>query len=43
MPEQILTDLNFKMILSLLAARYLWASILKSASNPPAEEHCGPS
>ena len=37
-----LTDLDFKMITSLLAGRYLCAWILKSVLNP-AEEHSGPS
>ena len=36
-----LTDLNFNLILSLLAARYLCAWILKSVLNLPAEEHSG--
>ena len=34
-----LTDLNFKMITSLLAAKYLCTWILKSILNPPAEAH----
>ena len=39
-----LTDLNFKIITPLLAARYLGAWISKIAlMNPPAEEHFGPS
>ena len=38
-----LTDLNFKMITSILAARYLWAWTLTSVLNPPVEEHSGPS
>ena len=38
-----LTDLNFKMITSILAARYVCAWTLTSVLNPPVEEHCGPS
>ena len=38
-----ITDLNFKMITSLLAVRYLCAWILKNVLNPPAEEHSGQS
>ena len=38
-----LTDLNFKMITSILAARYLCAWTLISLLNPPVEEHAGPS
>ena len=40
---RLLADLKFKMITSILAARYLCAWTLKSALNPPVEEHSGPS